>query len=52
MPTRRIFEVALAVALLSRPALGLVNMWAAKTLATQPNGSIPHSVAEIWTVLS
>jgi hypothetical protein len=52
MPTRRIFEIALVVAFLSKPALGLVNLWAAKTLVTQPNGSIPHSAAEIWTVMS
>ncbi len=51
MPTRRIFELSLAVAVLSKPAFGLVNMWAGKTLTTQPNGSLMHSIAEIWTAL-
>jgi len=52
MPTRRIFEVALAVAILARPAFGLIHMWAVKTLGAYPEGSIPHETAEIVAVLT
>ena len=52
MPTRRIFEVALVVAILAHPAWGLVRLWAAKTLGTQPDGSIPNDVAKVITVLN
>ena len=51
MPTRRIFELALAVAILARPAFGLVHLWAAKTLGTQQPGSLAHGVAEVVTVI-
>jgi hypothetical protein len=45
-------EVALITAILAVPAMGLVRLWAAKTLGTQPEGSIPHGVAEVITVLN
>lgn len=51
MPTRRIFEVMLVVAILARPAFGLIHLWAAKTLGTQPEDSIAHGAAEIVAVL-
>jgi len=51
LPTRRIFELALAVAILARPAFGLVHLWSAKTLGEQQPGSIMHGVAEIVTVI-
>ena len=51
LPTRRIFEVALVVAILARPAFGLVHLWAAKTLGTQQPGSLAHGVAEVVTVI-
>lgn len=51
MPTRRIFELAVVVAILARPAFGLIHLWAVKTLGTQPEGTIPHGVAEIVAVL-
>lgn len=51
LPTRRIFEVALVVAILARPAFGLIHLWAAKTLGTQQPGSIVHGAAEIVTVI-
>lgn len=51
MPTRRIFELALVVAILARPTFGLVHLWAAKTLKAQQPGTIMHGVAEIVTVI-
>lgn len=51
MPTRRIFEVALAVAVLARPAFGVIHLWGLKTLNTTDEGSFLHGVAEIVTVL-
>lgn len=52
MPTRRIFELALAVAILTPVAMGLVRLWAAKTLGSQPEGSIARDVAEVVTILN
>jgi hypothetical protein len=52
MPTRRIFEVALVAAILVHPAMGLVRLWAAKTLGSQPEGSFVHGVAEVITVMN
>ena len=52
MPTRRIFEVALVASILVHPAWGLVRLWAAKTLGSQPQGSIAHNAAEIITVMN
>lgn len=51
MPTRRIFELAIVVAILARPAFGLLHLWAVKTLGTQPEDSIAHGVAETVAVL-
>ena len=51
MPTRRIFELALAVTILAKPAFGLIHLWAAKTLGTQQPGSLAHGAAEIVTVI-
>lgn len=51
MPTRRIFELIIVAAILTRPAFGLIHLWAAKTLGTQPSGTVAHSAAEIVTVL-
>lgn len=52
MPTRRIFEVALVAAILVHPAWGLLRLWAAKTIGSQPSDSFAHSVAEVVTVLN
>lgn len=52
MPTRRIFEVALVAAILVHPAMGLVRLWAAKTLGTQPDGSLASSAAKVITVMN
>ena len=52
MPTRRIFELALVVAILTPVAMGVVRLWAAKTLGTQPEGSVLHGVSEVITVLN
>lgn len=51
MPTRRIFELCLAVAILARPTFGLIHLWAAKTIGTTQEGSIIHEVAEVVTVI-
>lgn len=52
MPTRRIFELALIITILSHPAIGLIHLWGKKTLDTQEPGTILHGVAEIVTVLT
>jgi hypothetical protein len=51
MPTRRILELTIVVAILCRPAFGLVHLWAAKTLQNQQPGTIMHGAAEIVTVI-
>jgi len=51
MPTRRIFELAVVVAILVRPTFGLIHLWAAKTLGTQQPGTVAHGAAEIVTVI-
>jgi hypothetical protein len=51
MPTRRIFELAVVVAVLVRPAFGLIHLWGTKTLGTQEQGTLAHSVAEVITVI-
>lgn len=52
MPTRRIFEVALVIAVFTHPAMGLVKMWAQKRLATGKNSGIIHGAAEIAIILA
>ena len=52
MPTRRIFELALVVAMLARPAFGLIHLWAVKTMGSQPEDSILHETAEVVAVLT
>lgn len=52
VPTRRIFELALIITILSHPAMGLVHLWAKKTLDTREPGTILHGIAEIATVLT
>lgn len=51
MPTRRIFELGLVIAILARPAFGLVHLWSKKTLDSQQPGTILHGAAEIVTVI-
>ncbi len=52
MPTRRIFELTLVVALLARPTFGLIHLWSVKTLQSQPAGTILHGAAQIGVVLT
>lgn len=52
LPTRRIFELMIITAVLVRPAIGLVHLWAKKTLDTHEPGTLLHGVAEIATVLT
>jgi hypothetical protein len=51
MPTRRIFELVVVTSLAMRPVFGMVRLWAAKTLASEPRGSVVHGAAEIATVI-
>lgn len=51
MPTRRIFELMIVVAIAVRPAFGLAHMWAVKALGTSPEGSIVHKTGEIVSVI-
>lgn len=50
MPTRRIFELVLITSLAVHPVIGMVRLWAAKTLQGAPGG-VAHGTAEIATVL-
>lgn len=52
MPTRRIFELVLVTSIAMRPVFGMIHLWSAKTLATQPRGSVLHGVAEVGAVVS
>lgn len=52
MPTRRIFELIIVVGFLMRPAFGVLHLWAAKTIGTTKEESIPHTLAEVVTVLT
>lgn len=51
MPTRRIFEVMIIVAIAVRPAFGLAHLWAVKALATTEPGTVAHGTAEIVSVI-
>lgn len=47
---RRIFEGIVVVSILLQPVLGLVRLWAHKAMATNPPGSLVHTVAEDVTL--
>jgi len=51
VPTRRIFEVALVVTILARPAFGMVRLWAHKALGETQPGSPSHAIAEVLAVI-
>lgn len=51
MPTRRIWELIIIGAVLSKPAFGTAKLWARKTLGTQQPGSISHGIAEVLVVV-
>jgi hypothetical protein len=51
MPTRRIFELMIIVAIAVRPAFGLAHLWAVKALNTSDPGSVSHGTAEIVSVI-
>lgn len=51
MPTRRIFELMIVVALAVRPAFGLAHLWAVKALGTTADDTIVHKTAEIVSVI-
>lgn len=50
MPTRRILEVSLIASLLVHPVIGLVRLWAAKTMYATSEGGFQHGVAEVIAV--
>lgn len=52
MPTRRTMELIVVSVLAMRPVFAVVKLWSHKTLATAPEGSVAHGVAEIGTVLT
>lgn len=43
---RRTFETVVLIVVLMQPVLGLVRLWAHKTVATTTPGSFTHTVAE------
>ncbi|MFC8719767.1 hypothetical protein [Kitasatospora sp. NPDC057198] len=45
-------ELTLITGVLLHPVLGMVRLWAAKTLAETRPGSLAHGAAEIATVLA
>jgi hypothetical protein len=51
MPTRRILELMVVVAIAVRPAFGMARLWAVKTFQTKPRGTIAHGAAEIVSVV-
>lgn len=51
MPTRRILELMVVVAIAVRPAFGLARLWATKTFQTSPPGTVKHGTAEIVSVI-
>lgn len=52
MPTRRIFEVALVVAIATHPAMGLARMWAHKRLATGKQSGFLYSTAKVTLIVA
>jgi len=52
MPTRRTLELIVITVVLMHPVAALVKLWSHKTLATSPEGSVPHRAAEIGAVVS
>jgi hypothetical protein len=51
MPTRRTLELVVITVILVQPVLGMVKLWAIKTMATTRDGSILHAAAEIGSVV-
>jgi len=52
MPTRRTLELVVITVVLLHPVVALAKLWAHKTLATAPEGSVAHRGAEIVSVVS
>lgn len=47
MPTRRILELTVVVAIAVRPVWGLARLWATKTFLTKNPGTVQYGTAEI-----
>ena len=43
---RRTFETVVIIVILMQPVLGLVRLWAHKTVATTQPGSLTHTAAQ------
>lgn len=52
MPTRRTLELIVIAVIAVQPIMGLVRIWAHKTMATAPAGSVAHGTAEIASIVS
>lgn len=52
MPTRRTLELIVVAVIAIRPVFGLVRLWSQKTMATTPQGTVAHGVAEIGNVVA
>jgi hypothetical protein len=51
MPSRRTLELIVIVVLALKPAEAMARLWSIKTLATTPQGSVIHGVAELGSVI-
>jgi hypothetical protein len=51
MPTRRTLELVVITVLALQPTMAMVKLWSIKTLATAPQGSVLHGVAELGSVI-
>jgi len=51
MPTRRTLELVVITILAAKPVFGMARLWSYKTLATAPEGSVLHGVAELGSVI-
>jgi hypothetical protein len=51
VPTRRTLELIVITVLAMKPAFGMAKLWSIRTLATAPEGSVVHGVAEIANVI-
>jgi hypothetical protein len=48
---RRIFEMMIVVAALTKPVFGSTRLWAHKTFNATDPGSITHTIAEVVSIL-
>jgi hypothetical protein len=51
MPTRRTLELVVITVLALQPVVAMAKLWSIKTLASAPNGTVLHGVAEVGSVV-